>query len=118
MGTGDIPKKINPMIDGLTTGKEAYDGIFILRNPENCNLMDYSLKEIPIYLEKKLKSNYEICTDFLDLKQEHKIVGMIAGEPMRIKDFEVTSFVVDTSNHNTHIIRFRDKERKNFSCFW
>lgn len=100
------------MFDGLTTGKPSYDGIFILRNPENCNLIDYSFKEIPIYMEKKMKVNYNICMDFSESPRKVGITDIEEGTINHIKDFEVTSFIIDPSNFNTHIIRFKDKEGK------
>ena len=117
-GTGEIPEKINPNIEGLTTGTASYDGIFILRNPENCNLINYSLKEIPVYMEKKMKVNYETCMDFFELEKKDKINELIEATPNQIKDLEVISFIIDPSNFNTHIIRFKDKARKNFSSMW
>lgn len=117
-GTGDIPEKINPMIEGLTTGHSAYDGIFILRNPENCNLIDFSLKDIPIYMERKLRINYEVCMDFLGRPKKSSIQEIEEASSNKIKDLDVTSFILDPSNLNTHILRLKDETRKKFGCMW
>ena len=100
------------MFEGLTTGTPSCDGIFILRNPENCNIMDYALKGIPIYMEKKLKANYEICMDFWELPKRKEVKEYLAGEPIQVKDFTLTSFILNPSNMNTHIIRVTDKKGK------
>lgn len=113
MGSGDIPEKVNPMIDGLTNGSPLYDGVFILRNPENCNIMDYTLKDIPIYLPKKMRSMYDVYKDFNHLPKKENVKELIESGTAKIKDLEVTSFVVDSSNFNTMILRFKDKYGKN-----
>ena len=107
-GTGSIPDKSNPMIEGLTTGEAKYDGIIILRNPENCNIVEYALKEIPVYMEKKIRTNYETCMDFWELPKKENIKELVETKFNKIKDLEVTPFIIDPSNLNTHIIRFRD----------
>ena len=55
IATAEIPEHVNPMIEGLTCGNPSYNGVFILRNPENCNLVDFTFDNIPIFLEKKVK---------------------------------------------------------------
>lgn len=99
-------------MDGLTTGNNSFDGIFILRNPENCNLVDYSLKGIPIYVERKTKINYDICMDFWELPKKAEVKGIVETAPIHIRDIEVTLFVVDYSNPNTQMIRFKGKDGK------
>lgn len=118
VGTGDISEKINPMIEGLTTGSALYDGIFILRNPENCNVIDYALKDIPIFLPKKIKSMYDICMDFKGLPKKENIKEIVENEVCQLRDVIVNSFLIDPSNSNTHILRLKDKMRKKFSSMW
>lgn len=112
VGTGDIIEKVNPMIDGLTSGLATYDGVFILRNPENCNIIEYTLKDVPVYLLKKLKSQYEICMDFNEMTVRKNIREMVEMETISLRDLEITPFIVDSSNFNTHIIKFQDKSGK------
>lgn len=114
-GTGESAETINPMIDGLTTGSPTYSGVFILRNPENCNIINYTLKDIPIYMERKLKSNYDICMAFYELPKIGNIKELPESGITKIGNLEVTSFIIDSSNFNTHIIRIKDETRKN-SC--
>lgn len=108
-GTGYTCENNNPNLIGLTTGRPEYDGIFILRNPENCNLIKYALDEVPIYMEKKLENNYETCMDFYELDKKKNIKNLIEAIPNRIKNLEVTSFIIDPSNFNTHIMKFKDE---------
>jgi hypothetical protein len=108
LGTGEVASQVNPMIDGLTCGTPNYDGIFILRNPENCNITHLALKEIPIYLDSKMKRNFEICCDFLDINKNVNIINMVDSEAIQIKNLEITSFIIDPSNINTHIIYIKD----------
>ena len=109
ISTGEILEDVNPMIDGLTVGAATYDGMFILRNPENCNIADYVLDEIPIYLDQKLKKSYDICNDFLKLKQRNNVVEMRSF--IKINDLRVTYFLIDNSNTNTSIL-FVESEGK------
>ena len=118
IGTGDISKKINPMIEGLTVGKASYDAIFVLRNPENSNLLEYSLDEIPIYMERKMRNNYNVCMDFLELPMKKNIKELIEFQGNKLKDIEVVPFIIDASNFNTHIIKFISKNRKIVGCVW
>lgn len=83
-----------------------------MRNPENCNLLDYALKGIPIYMERKVKACYDICKDFWELPKRSEIKPIVENEPIQIKDIEVTLFIVDTSNQNTQLIRFKGKDGK------
>ena len=96
------------MIDGLTTGVPSYNGIFILRNPENCNVIKYALDEIPIYMERKIRNNYEICMAFYDIPKRENLKEFAECGVTKIGDLEITSFIVDPSNFNTHIIRVKD----------
>ena len=109
VGTGDVAERINPMIDGLTTGTPNYDGVFVLRNPENCNIVDYALKDIPIFLVRKLKSLYDVCMDFKKLTKKENIKGIIESETNKVKDLEITPYLVDSSNFNTYILHIKDK---------
>lgn len=118
IGTGDIPKKINPMIEGITSGSVNCDGIFILRNPENCNIINFSFKEIPIYLIKKLKNNYDICSDFLGIQKKDNIKEIVDNQVYKIGNLEIVSFIVDPSNFNTNILYIKDSARKINSSLW
>lgn len=110
-GTGDIPEKVNPMIEGLTSGLALYDGLFVLRNPENCNTFDFALKNIPIYLPKKMRSLYNICMDFNELPKKQNINELVENEVNVLRDLEITPFIVDPSNFNTLILSIKDKTR-------
>ncbi len=100
------------MIEGLTIGEPSYDGIFVLRNPEHCNLIEYSLNKIPIYMEKRMKMAYDACIDFFEASAKHKIVEYTNTETIKLKDFSITSFIINSSNLNTHILRITDTKGK------
>lgn len=110
--TSEIPEKINPMIEGLTCGNASYDGIFILRNPENCNLIDFSLEDVPIYLEKKINLGYEICSDFMRFKKRTNIKEILNTCQFKIKDMSITYFLIDGSNHNTSMLLVESNGKK------
>lgn len=99
------------MIDGLTEGTALYDGVFVLRNPENCNIIDYTLKDIPIYMNKKLISMYNICADFKE-RQNRKFLEVPEDDILKIRDVQITWFVIDPSNFNTSILRIKDGQGK------
>ena len=103
-GTAEISEKVNPTIEGLTYGEPSYDAIFIFRNPENCNLVDYALDSIPIYLEKKIKSAYKVYNDFMNIKTKENIRDILNSQPLMIKDIKLTYYLVDGSNANTSIL--------------
>lgn len=104
LSTGEIAETINPIIDGLTDGTPEYDGVFILRNPENSNLVEYTLEEIPIYMETKIKNCYEICADFGKCKKRKNVLEIVKQTPINIKDMQITYFLLDPSNQNTSMI--------------
>ena len=64
------------MIEGLTCGTPSYNGIFILRNPENSNIVNYAIKKIPIFMPKKLKNSFEIYCDFKKIEKNNNILGI------------------------------------------
>ena len=109
IGTGEILEDVNPMIDGLTVGTPSYNCLFVLRNPENCNIINYVLDEIPIYLEPKIKKSYDICKDFMNLKQKNNINEM----PLlvRMHDLQLSYFLIDNSNQNTSIFLIKSEDK-------
>lgn len=102
--TAEIPEPVNPMIEGLTCGEPSYNGIFILRNPENCNLVNFTLDNIPIFLEKKIKSSYDVCADFMGFEKRKNIKEIVNSQTYTLKDLEVTYYLVDGSNSNTSML--------------
>ncbi len=111
-GTGDIEENVNPIIDGLTVGNPSYDGVFILRNPENCNILNFTIKTIPIYMDRKLKNAFEMYCDLYNREKKNNIIQMVENEAIRIKDLEITFFIVDPSNYNTAIVKVKDHTGK------
>ncbi|MCI8309140.1 MAG: hypothetical protein HFJ45_02790 [Clostridia bacterium] len=108
VGTGEISESVNPMIEGLTCGTPSYNGIFILRNPENSNIVNYAIKKIPIFMPKKLKNSFEIYCDFKKIEKNNNIIGITEDTIQKIRNLEITSYVIDYSNFNTHILCFKD----------
>ena len=98
----------DPMIEGLTCGKPLYDGIFILRNPENCDILNSVLNEIPIYVLPRQKSFYYTYMDFNSSQKRENIKELLDTESCKLKDLEISSFIIDPSNQNTSIIKFKD----------
>lgn len=126
IATGYIPESVNPIIEGLTTGKPSYDGVFILRNPENCNLIKHVLKEVPIYLEKKVNIGYQIIADFKNLTKFQNIKEIKNSISIKIKDLEITYFLIDPTNANTSMLLLKSGNEKvlvsgdfrNFDVSW
>ena len=56
-----------------------------------------------------MKINYETCMNFWELPAKENIQEIIEKNLNKVKDIEVTPFIIDQSNFNTHIIRFKDK---------
>lgn len=109
LSTGEIAETINPIIDGLTDGTPEYDGVFILRNPENSNLVEYTLEEIPIYMETKIKNCYEICADFGKCQKRNNVLELPKEIPVIIKDMQLTYFLLDPSNQNTSMLLIKSE---------
>ena len=108
IATAEIPEHVNPMIEGLTCGNPSYNGVFILRNPENCNLVDFTFDNIPIFLEKKVKLAYDVCADFRETEKRKNIKEIINSQTYTLKDLEVTYYLVDSSNLNLKQAGFYD----------
>lgn len=112
IATAEIPEHVNPMIEGLTCGEHSYNGVFILRNPENCNLVDFTFDNIPIFLEKKVKLAYDVCADFRETEKRKNIKEIINSQTYTLKDLEVTYYLVDSSNLNTSMLLIEAYGRK------
>jgi mRNA degradation ribonuclease J1/J2 len=112
IGTGDIPEKVNPVIDGLTTKEAEYDGIFVVRNPENSFVMTTTFDSIPVYLERKQSKIYKMCSDFSEKKVRENILEINENSIVRLKDLQVTVVALDSANFNTYVWKFEDKNGK------
>jgi hypothetical protein len=110
IGTGAIPEKINPIINGLTTGNPEYDGIFVIRNPENSFVMSNTFKSIPVYLERKQSSIYKMYSDFSETQKRENIIEISENSIVRLKDLQITVVVLDPANFNTYIWKFEDSK--------
>ena len=74
--------------------------------------MKHSLKEIPVFMIRKLINNYDVCVDFRKLTKRENIKEIGESRCNVIKDLEVTPFLVDSSNFNTMIVQIKNKAGK------
>lgn len=82
-----------------------------MRNPENCELVNYSLEQIAVYMDRKTILSYNACVDFLELPK--RAVREVHEESINhLKDLDIIPFIVDPSNLNTYILCVKDKQGK------
>lgn len=58
-------------------------------------------------MERKVKNNYITYLDFSSLKITKKIVELNNFGTLKIRDIEITPFIIDSSNHNTSMFLVR-----------
>ena len=63
-------------------------------------------------MERKVKACYDICMDFWELPKKPEIKAIVEESPIKIRDIEISLFIVDSSNPNTQLIRFKGKDGK------
>lgn len=112
VGTGDLLGKVNPAIDGLTSGNASYNGLIVIRNPENCGLMRHCLNNIPVIMERKLQSSYEACCDFWGIEKHTNFSTLEEKQKYQINDLAITFFIVDGSNYNTAVVLIESQDGK------
>ena len=112
IGTGNLLGEFNPAIDGLTSGNASYDGLIVLKNPENSGVMRHCLNDVPVIMERKLQSSYEACCDFWRTERHTNITTLEEKQRYQIKDIAITFFIVDNSNYNTAIVLIESQDGK------
>lgn len=107
----DLPnenkKKIseNPMIEGLTIDKAKYDAVFITHSHgDHIGLINYILDDIPVYVEKESQKIYELLCAFTYKEFKRDIINIEFEKTIKIKDINVTYYIVDHSSYNSAMI--------------
>lgn len=120
---------VAPEIDGLFSGKTAYDAVFISHyHGDHLGLCDQVLPEIPIYIGKGAAAVTNTARRYLN-KPEYNFAGYYeAGESITIGDLCVTPYLCDHSAFDAYMFHiacgdktviysgdFRSNGRKSFS---
>ena len=94
-------------IEGLTTGKPAYDGVIITHNhQDHMGRTDEVLPEIPVYMSDLSRKIFETVFCFSKTKGKIKrdTVNIEDGQPFTIKDIKITPYIVDHSAYNSFML--------------
>ncbi len=100
-------------IEGLTYGKPSYDAVFITHSHlDHIGLIDNILEDIPVYVEEKSKKIFELLNNFTNKKSKHKTIDVKFESKIKIKDIDVTYFIVDHSSYNSSMILVESNNKK------
>lgn len=104
----------NPQIEGLTIGKKGYDAVFITHShPDHIGLIDYILKDIPIYIEPISKKIYDLQNAFTNPKKSLKTFDMSFKSKIIINnDIIITPYLVDHSAYNSAMLLIEADNKK------
>lgn len=94
-------------IEGLTTGKPAYDGVFITHNhQDHMGRIDDILDDVPVYLSDLSRKIFEtvFCFSKNKGKIQRKTINLEEEKPITIKDMKITPYIVDHSAYNSFMI--------------
>lgn len=102
-------------IEGLTTGKPAYDGVIITHNhQDHMGRTDEVLPEIPVYMSDLSRKIFETVFCFSKTKGKIKrdTVNIEDGQPFTIKDIKITPYIVDHSAYNSFMLLIESGDKR------
>ena len=94
-------------IEGLTTGKPIYDGVFITHNhQDHMGRIDDILDGVPVYMSDLSRKIFEtvFCFSKNKGKIHRKTINLEEGKTITIKDMKITPYIVDHSAYNSFMI--------------
>lgn len=94
-------------IEGLTTGKPAYDGVIITHNhQDHMGRIDDILDDIPVYMSDLSRKIFETVFCFSQNKGKihRKTINLEEGKTITIKDMKITPYIVDHSAYNSFLL--------------
>ena len=94
-------------IEGLTTGKPIYDGVFITHNhQDHMGRIDDILDGVPVYMSDLSRKIFEtvFCFSKNKGKIHRKTINLEEGKTVTIKDMKITPYIVDHSAYNSFMI--------------
>ena len=94
-------------IEGLTTGKPIYDGVFITHNhQDHMGRIDDILDGVPVYMSDLSREIFEtvFCFSKNKGKIHRKTINLEEGKTVTIKDMKITPYIVDHSAYNSFMI--------------
>ena len=94
-------------IEGLTTGKPIYDGVFITHNhQDHMGRIDDILDGVPVYMSDLSREIFEtvFCFSKNKGKIHRKTINLEEGKTITIKDMKITPYIVDHSAYNSFMI--------------
>ena len=94
-------------IEGLTTGKPLYDGVFITHNhQDHMGRIDDILDGVPVYMSDLSRKIFEtvFCFSKNKGKIHRKTINLEEGKTITIKDMKITPYIVDHSAYNSFMI--------------
>lgn len=102
-------------IEGLTTGKPTYDGVFITHNhQDHMGRIDDILGVIPVYMSDLSKKIFETVFCFSKNKGNihRKTFNLEEEKPITIKDMKITPYIVDHSAYNSFMLLIESEGKK------
>ena len=94
-------------IEGLTTGKPLYDGVFITHNhQDHMGRIDDILDGVPVYMSDLSRKIFEtvFCFSKNKGKIHRKTINLEEEKTITIKDMKITPFIIDHSAYNAFML--------------
>lgn len=94
-------------IEGLTTGKPVYDGVFITHNhQDHMGRIDDILDDVPVYMSDLSRKIFETVFCFAKNKGKihRKTINLEEEKTITIKDMKITPYIVDHSAYNSFML--------------
>lgn len=102
-------------IEGLTTGKPIYDGVFITHNhQDHMGRIDDILDGVPVYMSDLSREIFEtvFCFSKNKGKIHRKTINLEEGKTITIKDMKITPYIVDHSAYNSFMILIESEGKR------
>ena len=102
-------------IEGLTTGKPIYDGVFITHNhQDHMGRIDDILEDIPVYMSDLSRKIFEtvFCFSKNKGKIHRKTINLEEEKTIIIKDMKITPYIADHSAYNSFMLLIEVEGKK------
>ena len=102
-----------PEIDGLFCGEKNYDAVFASHyHSDHIGLLDYVLKDIPIYMGKRAYKIVEAANEYRGKKCNFAPKFICEQTPIYINDIKITPILCDHSAFDSYMFLVEADEKK------
>ena len=102
-------------IEGLTTGKPIYNGVFITHNhQDHMGRIDEISDKVPVYMSDLSRKIYEtvFCFSKNKGKIHRKTINLEEEKTITIRDMKITPFIADHSAYNSFMLLIESEGKR------